>query len=121
MPKKKKEEETEVRKKKKLKVAWIFGVSVIFLIILLASLISVLLIQLGVINNPFYNLHSDTKVIVIKDECTMIAGNLIHNIQDEGICEQKCKTNCDVLKMFFVSSEFAERTNDCHACICKCR
>jgi hypothetical protein len=127
MPKKRKAkgegkvEEVSVANKKKGKKSRLLLTGLIVLLIALIALVGILLLQLGVVDNPFTNLHFQPKEFIIKDECSMIVGNLIHSIQDEGVCEQKCKTDCDVRDMFYYDFEFTEKMGDCHECKCYCR
>ena len=95
-------------------------VMIILLIIFLLVLSLILLIELNIIKNPIENFNLQPKLFTIKDDCTMIVGNLIHKIKDEGGCEMACKTECGVRDMNFHSSEFIMSERDCHSCNCYC-
>lgn len=107
--------------KKKGRRSLIFGLILIILFVSLLVLVPILLFQIGLVKNPFTNLHIEPREFNVVDECSMIVGNLIHSIQDEGVCEQRCKIDCDVRGLFFYDSEFSESPNDCHKCRCFCR
>ncbi|MFH1802002.1 MAG: hypothetical protein ABH864_00960 [archaeon] len=120
MPRSKKHKPDKKGGKRK-KRSLLIGIVLIVLLAVLVLLVPVLLYQLGLVNNPFTNLHFQPKEFIVKDECAMIVGNLIHPIQDEGICEQRCKMDCDVRGLFFYDFEFTESVGDCHTCKCRCR
>lgn len=56
----------------------------------------------------------------VKDECSLIMGNLVHQIRDDGECRIKCVNECDVRSMEFFDFEFEGKDNDCNACDCWC-
>jgi len=94
---------------------------IIILTIILLFTILILLIQLGIIKNPLNNFNIQPKMYNIKDECALIVGQLIHTINDEGICKQKCNNECGAREMRFYDLEFIEKENDCHECNCYCK
>ncbi len=94
---------------------------IILLIVLLLVIIPILLFQLNIIGNPLKNLNSKPQLFVIKDECSLIVGKLIHNIKDEGSCQLICRSNCEVRSLNFYNSEFKEIEKDCNECNCYCK
>ena len=109
----------EGKNKKKQKFKNLYVV-IILLVIFLLVLSLVLLIEMNIIKNPIENFNLHPKLFTIKDDCTMIVGNIIHKIKDEGGCEMACKTECGVRDMSFHSSEFIMSERDCHSCNCYC-
>lgn len=117
MPKRKREKKSGRRKRR----SWIFGSFLILLLVALVVLVPILLYQLGLVNNVFANLHIEKQEFLIEDDCSVIAGNIMHTIEDEGDCKHRCKNNCGVRELFFYDSEFIEKVGDCHECKCYCR
>jgi hypothetical protein len=93
---------------------------IVVLIIFFLVLCIALLVQLNVVDNPIQDVNSEPQLFNIRDECTMILGNLIHKIKDADGCELSCKTECGVRDMGFYSSDFIESDTDCHVCRCYC-
>jgi len=98
-----------------------FGFFLVILAILLATIITILLIEFKVINNPIKNPLAKPQLFVIDDKCSMIVGQLIHTINDGDGCEMRCKTECGVRKMDFYNSNFIKKQNDCNGCNCYCK
>lgn len=127
MPKKKREKTEEKSleassgtRKKSWKSSLVVTILIVLLVVLVI-LVPVLLYQLGMISNPFKNLHLESKEFVVRDDCSMIVGNLIHSIQDQDVCGQKCRTDCGVRNLFYQDSKFTERPGDCNECKCYCK
>ncbi|MCW8965649.1 MAG: hypothetical protein OQK82_03045 [Candidatus Pacearchaeota archaeon] len=59
-------------------------------------------------------------LIVIKDECGFILGNLIHNVKSEDDCRLMCFNECDMIEKDFYESEFLLKLDDCNLCDCYC-
>jgi len=96
-------------------------VIILFLALFLTILSLILLVQFNFIKNPLEKISLKERIFEIKDECSLIVGQLIHTIKDESTCEIKCKTNCDAFDMNFQNSEFTEKNEDCHTCKCTCK
>jgi hypothetical protein len=114
--------------KKKITKQNPFRLKKIYLIILLLLLLTLftiillwLLIEINAIKNPFTEINYTPRLYVIKDDCTLIQGQLIHSIKDESICELRCKSDCTLRSMSFVKSEFNQKTDDCSTCNCYCK
>ena len=122
MPKKKtKKEDININPAKKSKVSKRFiSILIILLSAILVIIIPLLLIQIGLIKNPLNYLPSSPELFTIEDKCSLIVGQLIHNIGDEDSCQQICKSNCEVREMQFYSSEFEKKEEDCNKCNCYC-
>lgn len=56
----------------------------------------------------------------ILDECSLIMGNLVHQIRDGAECRIKCVNECDVREMEFVEFVFSEGVGECNSCDCWC-
>jgi hypothetical protein len=57
----------------------------------------------------------------INDECSIIAGQLIHVINNEGNCKIMCRAHCEVREKEYSNSSFMTRENACHQCHCYCK
>jgi len=108
------------KSKKKRKRSKVVPVFMVILAVVLVVLVVYLLVESGVVESPFENVHIQPQKFLIRDECARIVGNLMHTIDDEEGCEQKCKTDCGVREMSFHDSEFIGRVSDCHLCDCYC-
>ena len=84
-----------------------------FLIIILAGLI---LFNMGI-----FEQEREIFKFTVDDECSIIMGNLIHNVRDEGDCKIKCMNNCEIRELDFYDSEFILENSSCHTCDCFCR
>lgn len=94
---------------------------IILLSLLILGLILVLLVRLDLIKNPFYIINRSSQEFVIKDECTLVVGQLIHTIEQEETCELRCKSNCDIRELEYVSHTFTSIDRDCNSCNCVCK
>lgn len=56
-----------------------------------------------------------------QDACSLVMGNLIHQIRDVGDCQIRCRNDCEIRKMEFVRSEFFSQEGSCHDCNCYCK
>lgn len=77
--------------------------------------------SLGFINNPFSGISAKSEKFTLNDECSIIVGQLIHTVQDEGACQNKCYSQCQSIDADFVRIEFTERPNNCNLCDCYCK
>lgn len=103
-----------MKKKRKKKV---IGVILIVIFVFIVASVVLLLVD----NPPEISLLKEKKEYLIPDECGVVAGNLIHNIKDEGECRIKCRNECGLRQEKFHSSEFIKRDNTCHLCRCYCK
>ena len=107
----------KVKPKKKLKFSKIFlGISIILFLIL-----GIYLFSFFVDFSFIVRFFSEPQKVNLKDECSLIAGRLIHQIRDKADCELQCKNSCKMNEMFFSHSEFIFVENDCHVCDCYCK
>lgn len=98
-----------------------FKFLIFVLVLALVFLVLFLLIEEGILENPFSEYGKVEQKFSVRDECSLIVGNLIHQIDDEGICEARCKTNCQVREMNYIRFEFLEVEGDCNVCDCYCK
>ncbi len=77
------------------------------------------LIGLVMFNFGFFENH-EPEFFSVKDECSLIMGNLVHQIRDDGECRIRCVNECDVRDMDFVKFEYEGKDNDCNSCGCWC-
>lgn len=115
----KKRKTKKTRNKKNIK----FWKSSNFFLVLAIIFIASIFIYVGAkyINLSFItDFGSDPDKIVIKDDCSMITGKLIHEIRDQQDCKLKCKNACNVRDQEYFSSNFVANENACHTCNCFC-
>ena len=98
-----------VRKNKKVVRALFVCVGILVLV-----LVGLILHSFGFFedNSPEY--------FVVKDECSLMMGNLIHQIRDDGECRNRCVNECSVQEMDFDRFSFEAKNNDCSLCECWC-
>ena len=109
------------KKKKNNKKSKKIIIGAIILILLLSVIILILLIQFKIIKYDFKSFALKPELFKIEDKCSVIVGQLIHTVNNEGTCMMKCKTECEVRDMKFFNLEFIEIENDCNKCSCYCK
>ena len=121
----KKKKTTKKKRRKNIRVSTKRGVKKnksigrVIITAIIALLIILLLLILSVIG--VFEEQKQEEKISIRDECSLVMGNLIHQIRDSGDCRIRCINDCEVREKEFVRSEFASRENDCHVCDCFCK
>jgi hypothetical protein len=90
------------------------------LVIALLLLLGYLLIDLGYVSNPFVSNKNIPATFEIRDECSLIAGQVIHVINNDGNCRIMCRAACEVRTLEFASSVFTQHEKGCHSCECSC-
>jgi len=66
-------------------------------------------------------MFEEPEKIVIEDRCSLVMGNLFHEIKNKEECRIKCKSNCEVRGEEFSESEFIKNNSSCHTCNCYCK
>jgi len=94
---------------------------VILLIIFLILVFLILLVFWFEIPLKIKNISKEPQLIPLKDECSIILNNLVHQINDEGTCKIKCINECNFKKMKFYNSAFTSKNNSCNLCNCYCK
>lgn len=56
----------------------------------------------------------------VPDECSLVMGNLIHQMKNDADCKIRCHGECQVREMDFVNHSFTEKFDSCHTCDCYC-
>ena len=108
------------KKEKKIGKKKLNRIFLIILIMLLAVLCVSLLVQFqekSIIKNPF----KKPELFVIKDECSVIFNNIVHEIKNAGECRIFCRNECGIREKEIYDSEFVESNNSCHTCNCYCK
>lgn len=77
-----------------------------------------LLIENEFIENPFTSREPVT--IEARDFCSLIAGNVLHTINNGDECRLQCLAQCETRDMSLGDSEFNKIENDCNTCSCYC-
>lgn len=112
MKKKRKKMKKKIRKRKiSLLVKGIFAVIGILIILLLFLVLA----NLGI-----FEKSEQPKFFSVTDECSIVIGNLIHQVRDAGDCKIRCINECDIQDMKFDSIEFSSPDNSCNICDCYC-
>ncbi len=101
------------------RITYNFLLIAIFSILILMAL--ALLVQTGAMQNPWVELNKNIEMINSTDACSIIAGKLIHTIEDEGSCENICHSECETRQKVFQNSEFVQNTDSCNNCNCYCK
>ena len=97
-------------------IFWIY----ILIIVLLVGLLIVLFIGFD-IKGYIEKMTEKPKLLVIKDDCIVILNNLAHSMKNADECAIKCKNECNIQKMDFLSSNFSINPNLCYNCNCYCK
>jgi hypothetical protein len=90
---------------------------IIFLIIILFFNIYFILKESGIIQRKIANTHEE---FIIPDTCSVIAGKIIHTVNTEGECENRCLAQCETFSLRYSKSEFELGQQTCHSCKCYC-
>lgn len=93
----------------------------LILMISIAVLILILLYFNATSSDGFNSLFDKPEKITIEDRCSLVMGQLFHEIKNEDECRIKCKSNCEVRGKNFAESEFIKNNNSCHTCNCYCK
>jgi hypothetical protein len=80
-----------------------------------------LLIFLVLINIQDFSLFKKAIKIEIKDECSLMLNNIIHQIKDQDICKMMCSNECEIRGLKIESSAFFPKENSCSSCDCYCK
>ena len=108
------------RKSKKRSKKKIFHYSryIIAIVIILVIIVIALILIEGDIASDFKT--PKVKEIQLTDKCTLVLGNLIHQIKNEEDCILQCKRECTAQDMNYQNVAFEFRESDCHNCKCFC-
>lgn len=89
--------------------------------ILFACVGILVLVLIGLVLNSFgFFEENNPEYFAVKDECSLMMGNLIHQIRDDGECRNRCVNECSVQEMDFVKFSFEAKNDDCSLCGCWC-
>ena len=86
-----------------------------------AGVLAVFLIYLVINSFGGFDRSFGPEKFDVVDECSLIMGNIIHNMRDEGDCKIKCENNCDFREMDYLNSSFTFKETSCHTCECWCK
>lgn len=103
----------KVKKHNHVKLARSLFVVGVFLIVVLIGLV--------LSSSDIFDGSKEVRLFSIMDECSLVMGNLIHQIRDSGDCRIRCINECDIRDMDFDSVEFVLQNSTCHLCDCYCR
>lgn len=102
----------KLKKTKKRVLISIITIAVIILVLIFINTNSVQGIK---------DIFKEPEKIVIEDRCSLVMGNVFHEIKNSGECEISCKNNCELRGKKFVESEFIKSQDSCHTCNCYCK
>ena len=103
------------KKRKKIK-------KITFVLILIITIAIVGLIISQSIKSGYYaDMFREPVKISVTDKCSVVMGNLFHEIKNKDECRIECRNTCILHEKDFVSSEFIEKPNSCHECNCYCK
>ncbi|MDA3836627.1 MAG: hypothetical protein PF542_03315 [Nanoarchaeota archaeon] len=95
---------------------YLLWAAVVFALILII-LTFVEFVSFDFISKSFEKPHS----VDVRDECSLIMGNLVHQIRDDNDCSLRCKNTCGMEDTEYVNSSFIAAEADCHTCNCYCK
>lgn len=85
-------------------------------------LVAIVVVLVGILGFK-YNLFTQGNIseVTIKDECSLIMGNLIHEIGSESNCKLACETECIFAKKKMYNFSFESKNESCNSCLCNCK
>jgi len=89
--------------------------------IILAITLIFLFSESGFIQNPFEELMRPVQTYSLEDKCSLIAGQIIHSIENEDACRINCMAECEFRDLNFHKSEFFLGERECNSCFCYCK
>lgn len=115
-------ERKKVIKRKVRKSNKEFLYSKLFLVLVIVSLFAFLtLVFIEFVDFGFVSdLFEEPQEVVVVDGCSLIMGNLVHQIRDETDCNLNCASRCEVDDMSYYNSSFEASSGGCHSCQCFC-
>lgn len=99
-----------------------FLYSKLFLVLLAVSFFAFLtmvfieFVDFGFVSEMF----EEPQEVEVLDGCSLIMGNLVHQIRDETDCSLNCANRCEVGGDSYYNSSFEASSGGCHACSCFC-
>lgn len=109
----------KIRNKKRHKLSR--KILIIIFIILMSLLVLTslhLLTEGGVIK---YKPKIEDRNFSIEDKCSIIVGKIVHPIDREDECINKCIAQCETYSLTYDKTEFELKNNSCNACGCFCK
>ena len=105
----------KINQKKRTKFSTIFLKILITILLLL-----IIFILINSYSNKPEPKNTTPFLTKLHDECSFIAGKLIHQIRDTEDCELQCKNHCFSQELEFSHTEFNPSNDSCHECSCYC-
>lgn len=87
------------------------------ILILVALLIFFIFVQWG----KGIVLFKEVQNFEIVDGCSLIAGNILHEIPDSAVCKIRCDNFCEVMDLKYVDHDFITENRTCYLCDCNCK
>ena len=110
-------------KRKSQKNSSKFSYSKLFLILVIVSFFAFLtlffveFVDFGFVSEMFDGPYE----VEVIDGCSLIMGNLVHQIRDETDCHLNCANRCEVEDANYYNSSFEFSGGGCHSCDCYCK
>lgn len=106
-----------MQKKKKDNALYSLYIAIILLTI---ALLVIIILETNIIDKIRSRFKAPIE-ITIKDDCSLMLNNIIHQIKTDGDCNIRCYNECKILEMKIQESEFIMNDNSCHTCNCYCK
>lgn len=94
---------------------------ILILIIILSIIFFIILIMQSSVLDSVNSLYKKPNLITVKDECSLIFNNIVHQIKNEGDCKIRCRNECNLENMNFYDINFTLNSNSCNLCNCYCK
>ena len=108
-------------KPKKRKVGGLISLGLIlFFSLLLICNVFIILVEIGAVRLDLTRDIAE-KNFTIEDECSIIAGKIIHPIDREDECINKCTAYCETKTLSFDNATFQQKEKSCNICDCLCK
>jgi len=89
----------------------------LFLLLILSVIVAAEVFDISKIKSPF----RESTFISIEDECSLIMGNLVHQIKDDDSCAIRCYNECNLIDSKVKDYEFIMSQSECSTCNCYCK
>lgn len=91
------------------------------ILVLIGFFTILFLLFLGLILSANFNFNVKKTTTEIPDVCSIISGNLMHEIETDAICKIRCDNFCEVSNLIFLDYHFIKNEGECNSCSCTCK
>lgn len=89
----------------------------LFLVLILALVLVFEFLDFSKVKKHF----DDPTYVEILDECSIIMGNLVHQVRDLDDCTIRCHNECVLMESDVDSVDFISSQSGCNTCSCYCK